>query len=421
MRDLRKKTVLQLILFRILVATILIVAAVSIQFGTSTFLPLTYFYLIIVIIYILSLFYLLLYSWGKHYSFQIYLQIIPDLILITALVYISGGLQGTFYFLYILEIITASLLLSGRAAYLTAAMSSIFFGVLVDLMYFGVIPYYGDISRSEISAGIFFNNIFVAWGAFFLIAFLINYLTKNLKKTKEALDAAKKELEIKKNLALAGDVAAHLAHEIRNPLAAISGSVQVLGRDLNLAGEQKDLMQIIVKESRRISQSFEHFLTLASPGKSVLTSFRLSRLMNETLTLLQGSGEFPKNIKLEGNFRTAKISYYGSDSQFKQIFWNILKNSIKAMPGGGTLTINFKPAAQKNILMEFSDTGSGMSREEREKVFEPFHSGFEKGQGIGMSVVRRIVGDYNGRIDIDSTPGKGTKIMIFLPPIKKSG
>ncbi len=414
-----KKIVLQLIIFRLLIVTVLVVAAVSIQFGTSTFLSLSHFYLIIISIYVLSCAYFMFYHWGRNYSFQIYFQIIMDLFWITALVYISGGLHGTFHFLYILEIFAASVLLSGRAAYLTAALSSIFFGTLVDLMYFGIIPYYRGLHRSEAAAGVFINNIFVSWSVFFLIAFLVNSLTRRIRNTRSELETVRKELKINKNLALAGDVAAHLAHEIRNPLAAISGSVQVLNKDLDLTGEQKELMRIVIKESARVSKSFEHFLTLASSGKMNFTLFRFSRLMKETLTLLKASGGLPGKIEIKGNYKTSKISYYGNNNQFKQIFWNILNNSVKAMPEGGLLSINFDIINKHNVLLRFADTGFGMKEEDRGRIFDPFFSGFEKGQGIGLSVVRRMVGDYNGRINVVSAAGKGTEISIILPGQKR--
>jgi two-component system sensor histidine kinase PilS (NtrC family) len=411
MAETGKKIVLQLIIFSLLIVKVLV--------GTSTFLPLSHFYLIVIFIYVLSCVYFMFYHWGRNYSFQVYFQIIMDLFWITALVYISGGLHGTFHFLYILEIVAASVLLSGRAAYLTAALSSIFFGALVDLMYFGVIPYYGGLHRSEAAAGVFINNIFVSWSVFFLIAFLVNSLTRRLRMTRSELEAARKELKVNKNLALAGDVAAHLAHEIRNPLAAISGSVQVLNRDLDLTGEQKELMRIVIKESERVSKSFEHFLTLASSGKMNFTLFRFSRLMKETLTLLKASGGLPDNIEIRGNYKSSDISYYGNSNQFKQIFWNILNNSVKAMPEGGLLSVNFDIIDKHSVLLRFTDTGFGMKEEDRERIFEPFFSGFEKGQGVGLSVVRRMVGDYNGHIDVVSAPEKGTEISIILPGQKR--
>ncbi|MFH1944855.1 MAG: hypothetical protein ABIK95_04435, partial [Acidobacteriota bacterium] len=170
-----RRTLLQVIIIRAAVAMALLIAAISIQFGTSTYLEINTYYFVIFGIFALSLVYFLLQSLWKHYVVQLYLQILIDLFIITVLVYISGGLQGTFYFLYIFEIVAASILLSGNAAYLTAALSSIFFGLLVDLLFFGVIPYFGGNPEERIETGVFLNSIFIAWSAFFLVALLSNY------------------------------------------------------------------------------------------------------------------------------------------------------------------------------------------------------------------------------------------------------
>jgi len=414
--DAKKKYILGLISLRFIIVTSLLVSAVIIQLSKSVFLPLDPFYYLILLFLafiLLSFIYILLYFLGRYFLAQVYIQIFFDLLLITALVYLSGGLQGTFYFLYIFDIIAASIVLSKRAAYITAALSAIFFGLLVDLMYFRIIPYIGE--PMEISLGLVINNIFIAWSVFFLVALLMNNLTESLRKTRNALRQAQKELEIKNRLAVAGEVSAHLAHEIRNPLAAISGSVQVLKDELDLSGEQRELMKIIVGESKRISQSIEQFLNLASPVERAFSEVDLSSLVKETLLLLQRSEEVDGRVKVEGNYKSTTIPYYGNSNQFKQLFWNLIKNAIRAMPGGGTLTVDLMKLKRDKIQLRIADTGIGMTEEQKEKAFEPFYSGFGDGRGIGLSVVRRIVDDYKGRININSEPNKGTEVIITLP------
>ncbi|NIO48571.1 MAG: hypothetical protein GTN73_03905 [Candidatus Aminicenantes bacterium] len=413
--DTKKKYILWLILLRLIIVTSLVVSAVIIQYSTSVFLPLNPFYYLVLLFYILSFIYFIFYLWGKYLKTQVYFQIFFDLLLITALVYISGGLQGSFYFLYIFEIIAASIVLSKRSAYLTAALSAIFFGYLGVLMYRRIIPSFAPEETLEISLGLVINNIFIAWSAFFLVAFLMNYLTGSLKKTRDQLRLIQKELEVKKRLAVAGEVSAHLAHEIRNPLAAISGSVQVLKDESGLRGEQKDLMDIIVRESERVSRSIEQFLHLASPVKQVFSSLDLSAILEETIVLLQSSGELNGDFRVEGNFKSVNVRYFGNGSQFKQLFWNIIKNSLRAMPDGGTLTVDFNQEKKDRIQLKVADTGKGMTEEEKERIFEPFYSGFEDGQGIGMAVVHRIVDGYKGEIRIDSELNKGTEVVITLP------
>ncbi len=138
-------------------------------------------------------------------------------------------------------------------------------------MYLGFIPYFDSNQTVDLSFAFVINQILLAWGVFFLMAFLINYLTGSLQKAQKQLQVANKELELKERLAVAGEFSAQLAHEIRNPLAAISGSVQVLRDELVLTGEQRGLMDIVVDESARISQSIEQFLSLASPGSKTFS------------------------------------------------------------------------------------------------------------------------------------------------------
>jgi two-component system sensor histidine kinase PilS (NtrC family) len=413
--NMERKNILWLILVRLIIISSLLVSAVIIQFSASEFLPIIPFYYLILFAYFLSLFYFLGYLWKKNYVFQAALQIFFDLLLITTLVYISGGLTGSFYFLYVFAIIAAGIVLSRRAAYFIAALSAIFFGLLVDGMYFGIIPYFRPEQFRELSLGYVLFTMFMAWAIFFVIAFLINYLTGNLRITKEELRLAQKELEIKERLAAAGQISASIAHEIRNPLAAISGSVQVLKDELQLDSEQKNLMTIILKESERISQTIEQFLDLASPERQAFTSVNLPDLISDTLTLLQASGELNGNIRVEGNFEASGIHYYGNSNQFKQVFWNLTKNAIKAMPDGGTLTIDFLAPNRNELCLRFADTGVGMTEEDKARLFEPFYSGFENGRGLGMAVVRRIVDDYEGKIEVNSELDRGTEILITLP------
>ena len=409
-----KKDILRLILLRLVIVTSLVVSALIIQFSTSAFLSLNQFYLI-VSFYLLSVIYIFLYVLGRNLVLQVSAQILFDLILITALVYISGGLQGFFYFLYVFDIIAASMILSKRAAYITAALSAISLGILVELMYFKIIPYYGPGEEMEISLGLMNYNIFMAWSTFFLVAFFMNYLTGRLRKTQDEMQLAQKELEIKNRLAAAGEVSAQLAHENRNPLAAISGSVQVLKDESELKKEQKELMDIIVSESQRVSHSIEQFLNLASPGPRTFSRINLADILKETLTLLQGSGQLNGNVQVKGNYESKDIQFYGNINQFKQLFWNLLRNALKAMPDGGTLSVDLEQRKKGEIQLRFADTGIGMPKEKAERIFEPFYSGFEDGQGLGMAIVRKIVDDYRGKIRVVSEPDKGTEIIIILP------
>jgi len=410
-----KKKIFWLILIRLIVFTSLLISVVILQFSTPEFLPVAPFTYLIFFTYFLSLVYVFLYALSRRYSRQAHIQILVDLLLITALVYISGGLSGSFYFLYLFSIIAASIVISGRSAYLMAALSAIFFGLMVEGLYFGIIPYFSPEHYTEMSPGLALFTIIVAWIVFFLVAFLSNHLAGNLTRTTQELRLAQKELEIKERLVAAGRMAAQLAHEVRNPLAAISGSVQMLKDVPMLSEEQKRLMGIVVKESDRVSQSIEQFLDLASPGKIVFYFFDLAETFREVLVMMRASGELSDGVRLQGNYAEARVQFFGNANQFKQIFWNLTRNALRAMPGGGTMTVDLFQERKKEVGFRVADTGKGLSSEEKEHFFEPFFPGADAGKGIGMTVVRRIVDDYEGRIQVISEPGKGTELTITLP------
>ena len=409
-----RKDVFWYIILRLIILTSILVSAVIIQLAGAPVFPIVPIFYLILVSYLVSAIFLLLYARGKHYGFQAYLQVLFDLLLITAFVYISGGITSSTYFLYVFAVIAASLVVSARAAFLAASLSAILFGLLVDGTYFRLISYFSPEHAVRLSLGSVLFTMFIAWGTFFVIAFLMNYLSGNLKKARAELLRAQKELIIKERLAEAGRVSATLAHEIRNPLAAISGSVQVLKNGLRLDGEQKELMDIVVKESDRVSQSIDQFLDFASPAKEVFSEVDLSGLLDETLKMLRGSGELNGTILVTGNYAESGVRLFASANQFKQVFWNLAKNAIKAMPNGGTMAIDLR-AEKKSVTIAFSDTGTGMTDEDKAHIFEPFYSGFENGRGLGMANVRRIVDDYEGTIEVRSELDKGTGILITLP------
>ncbi len=299
-----------------------------------------------------------------------------------------------------------------------ASFSSIMFGTLVDLMHFKIIPFFKPEQEFELSFAFLLYNILISIVAFFTIAFLSNYLAENLKKTGQKLKETERELFRREKLAAVGKMAMGLAHELRNPLAAISGSIQVLNSELELKEEYKNLMEIVVKESKRLSQTMDRFLTYTFPQSYDKERINLSEILKETLELLDKDYHLYKKSELTGNFNDSSFFYYGNREQFKQIFWNLITNALQSFSGKGLLEINFWEKNSKEIEIQVKDNGRGMSEEEKERIFEPFFSRFEKGKGLGMAIVHQIVEGYGGKITISSEQGKGTEIKITLPLTK---
>ena len=420
-RSIERKHVLLYNMYRLAVLTSLLVSAFIIQLSSSDAQPNLPFYYLIFGAYGFSAIVFGLYAWGRRLVVQAYVQVVFDLLLITAFVYISGGIASSMYFLYLFPIIAASLVVSGRAGFLAASLSAILFGLLVDGVYFGFISAFQPEHVVKTSLGSMLVTIFIAWGVFFVIAAMMSYLAGSLRRTRAALRVAEKEIIVRERLSEAGRVSASLAHEIRNPLAAISGSVQVLKKELVLSAVQRDLMDIVLKESERVSHSLEQFLDFARPSKKIFSEISLTDILDEMLKILQGGGELSGKVEVAGNFRSSDLQYYGNAGEFKQVFWNLIKNAAKAMPEGGRLRLDFFGPRRKEIRIVVADSGRGMTEEDKKHLFEPFYSGFENGRGLGMSIVRRIVDDYDGRIDVRSELHKGTEVQITLPVVRPAG
>jgi signal transduction histidine kinase len=410
-----KPNTLNLIIFRLIIVTTLLAAAVIIQLSTAVFLPLGTFYLVVLASYASCLIFLVLYLRDAHAQAQAFAQIVVDVLIITVLVYITGGLSGHLYVLYMFPIIAAGLVLPGKAAYLTASLAAISIGLMADGMFYGFIPYFKADQYREASLGLVLYTIFLAWALFFAIAILFATFGRNARRSREALEQIQHELQVKERLAEAGQMSALIAHEIRNPLAAISGAVQVMQTELRPSGEIGELMGIVLKESRRVSQTIDQFLNLASPQPREFIRFRPGEMIKEILTLLRLSGDLGGAITVEGDFESSEAAFYGSAGQFKQVVWNLIRNALAAMPDGGTVRVNCVHGPGPVLNLSVADTGRGMTSEEKERIFEPFFSAFPGGRGLGLAVVRRIVEDHRGTIRVHSEPGLGTEFSLVLP------
>jgi two-component system, NtrC family, sensor histidine kinase PilS len=223
-----------------------------------------------------------------------------------------------------------------------------------------------------------------------------------------------REVRRQERLAALGKMAAGLAHEIRNPLASMRGSVQVLASELSLSTDQSQLMEIVLRESDRLNRIVSDFLTYARPPKIEKSVIELGGLLSETVALLRNNPELrPDHVIIE-KYPAEPIHYNGDPNQIRQIFWNLSRNAIQAMPVGGELSVTLDARPGREVSIMFSDTGQGMSREQRERLFEPFNSS-SGGTGLGMAIVYQLVRDHNGKISVESEFGKGTSISIKLP------
>lgn len=224
----------------------------------------------------------------------------------------------------------------------------------------------------------------------------------------------------KDRLAAVGRVAAGLAHEIRNPLGAMRGAIQVLGSSTPEGSAQASLMEIVLKESDRLNGIITNFLSYARPATAEFADVDIREVLNETLMLLKHSPDIKENHELASMTGDEPIVLSGDAAQLKQIFWNLSRNAIFAMPEGGKLTVSIERILANRIRITFEDTGCGMPPEQVERLFEPFSSSRTGGTGLGLSIVYQIVRDHNGSISVRSRENKGTTIIIDLPTDSKA-
>jgi two-component system, NtrC family, sensor histidine kinase PilS len=529
-----------LIAVRVVVVTTLLLAALIIQYTVGEVLPINYLYTAAGVTYVLTLVYIALGFLIPSRGINVMIQIAGDLLVETLLVYFTGGLDSPFSFLYLVSIITASMLLYRRGGLLAASGAVILYGVLVDLLFYGVLPLPSQSLSVDWSASRLYFNMAANFSGFYATALLTSYLSEQLQRTSLELDANRQnlaelralnqnvvdsipsglitlssfgtasfvnpagasilqmepqailgrhvtelgfldferwndsreelaaglvvrkeiedvtpagaarnigfavsplstldgkaagytlifqdltemkkleaELRLKDRMAAVGELSAGIAHEIRNPLAAIAGSVQVLKGSKSLTSQEQRLMSIVLKESERLNKSISDFLRFVRPQEKRALEYDVAGSLSETLDLLQNSPELHERHEIRREIAPASFTLVGDADQIRQVFWNLARNAVQAMPHGGILTVR-TTVDDGSYQITFADNGRGMSSADLGRLFQPFRTNFPSGTGLGMAISYRIVQEHGGRIDVTSSEGTGSAITVSLPVV----
>jgi len=227
-----------------------------------------------------------------------------------------------------------------------------------------------------------------------------------------------KEVEKSKNLALIGEMAAGLAHEIRNPLTALSGSIQLLKNNLDLEETDARLMQIVLRGREQLEKLISNFLLLAKPNLGDHEHLDVNNIIDDVIESLRYDPDWHENIVVEKDYcEHANIS--GNKMEVKQMFWNLVLNAVQAISDVGSLSIATSVANADNrkehLEVSIIDTGCGIQKEHESKVFTPFYTTKEHGTGLGLAIANRIVESHNGALKIESEAGTGTTCKVLLP------
>ena len=234
-----------------------------------------------------------------------------------------------------------------------------------------------------------------------------------------------REARVQQRLAAVGEMAAGIAHEIRNPLASMAGSIQILRDELPLTTDQSQLMDIVLRESDRLNETIRNFLAFARPQKTTVADVDLRGLVTDAARLLENSSDVSERHSIAVDVPAEPVMYRCDEAQLRQIVWNLATNGVRAMSSGGELRLSVRsgkrPAdAAPEVVVSVKDQGVGIAPEDLDGIFQPFRGGFSRGTGLGLSIVHRIATEYGGEVRVMSTRGVGTTVEVALPVVAGS-
>ena len=502
------------IAFRVVFVTLLLGSFFYFKIGRGIFpYPMSVIY-VIVFLYAASIAYLLMLGRIQP-STHGYAQMIVDTLATIALIYMTGGIESWFSWLLLMIVFLSAIIVSRRAAYTTATIASLLYGLIINWQFYGVVPlpYQSMLEEKD-----FVYKAFSHIGGLYLIALLSGQLMARLQKSSEDLESLsmfnrnviesspsgivttdlrgsvllfnrsaeiimgtgreeaasmtlrdifpfldpskaekrtegrvtvmgeektvglsiselmdtagrqtghicifqdltelkslEREVKRKENLAAIGELSANIAHEIRNPLASLKSSMEML-KEGSLGEEHRDrLMSIALSEMDRLNHTITDFLQFSKPAPLSLSGFDLAEALKDVLDLLMNL-ERPEPVEFENDLSGA-LPVKADHDKMKDVFWNLGTNALDAMPEGGKLRVSAKEQGG-NVIIIFADTGPGVPDSEREKIFFPFYTTKVNGTGLGLSTSYRVMEDHGGGIRIDNNPGGGAAFVITLP------
>jgi len=226
-----------------------------------------------------------------------------------------------------------------------------------------------------------------------------------------------REVYTKERMAALGRLSAAIAHEIRQPLTAMTGALKELARLAPLEDDDKRLVQIVSRESQRLNQIITEFLDYSREKSYAFIDLDVIPLIEETLLLLERNRATSNRVRIERQFRDRHVHALADRDAMKQVLWNLCNNALRAMPSGGVLSVGVETDTEL-LRISIRDSGMGFDPAQAARMFEPFQSGFVGGTGLGLAIVYRILQAHNGRIRVETQPGHGSEFMVELPRAK---
>jgi len=243
----------------------------------------------------------------------------------------------------------------------------------------------------------------------------------NLQRTLKQVESIQYRLRVTERLAAIGQLTAGLAHELRNPLGSIQGAAEIISDDFPPGHPKHEMVDVLLKESARLNETLSRFLDFAKPHELQIEECDIGREIETVVELLRHSSRWSKH-KIEYQNLLEGRTVPADRNMLRQVILNLSLNALEAMPDGGALKLAAGERREDGgsmIAISFVDDGEGIAKDKLEKIFNPFFTTKPGGTGLGLAVTHRIVEDHGGALEIDSEPGRGTRVTVLIPAERK--
>ena len=349
------------------------------------------------------------------------IQLVADTVIISLIIYITGGYFSIFSFLYLLVIICSSMLLRGRWSLFLAGICCLEYGIIIGVQYKRFLGDFISISSVfnlyEVDIKLIIYKFVSVVFACITVAFLSTLLAEKEKNAKIQIKALEDHVKRVEKLSATGEMAAGLAHEIKNPLASLSGAIQLLADEIKNDYNKVKLTQIIKRESDRLNSLVNNFLLFAKPKTCEIKKIYLAEKIDEIIDLLKKDTTLNSRIKFSTEYED-NIWIEMNPDHLTQILWNILLNAAESIENRGEIKIILSVFSKKNVTVEIIDNGCGIPQENISSIFNPFFSSKQTGSGLGLSIVHRILNFYDSKIMVYNNSIGGTVFKFTLKRVK---